>query len=80
MARSRDPFPKLKKHLLNNDFSEDDLKKIEIKADLVKKDYKKALKSEDPTPEDLYTHQFVLLLLQKKQEKGNLVIKNLLLW
>ena len=50
-ARSRDPFPKLKKQLLNNDFSEDDLKKLEIEAtDLVKKDYEKALKSEDPTP------------------------------
>ena len=58
-ARSRDPFPKLKKQLLNNDFSEDDLKKLEIEAtDLVKKDYEKALKSEDPTPKDLYTHQF----------------------
>ena len=58
-ARSRDPFPKLKKHLLNNNFSEDDLKKLEIEAtDLVQKDYEKALKSEDPNPEDLYTHQF----------------------
>ena len=58
-ARSRDPFPKLKKQLLNNDFSEDDLKKLEIEAtDLVKKDYEKALKSEDPTPKDLYAHQF----------------------
>ena len=58
-ARARDPLPKLKKQLLNNDFSEDDLKKLEIEAtNLVKKDYEKALKSEDPNPEDLYTHQF----------------------
>ncbi len=58
-ARARDPLPKLKKQLLNNDFSEDDLKKLEIEAtDLVKKDYEKALNSEDPNPEDLYTHQF----------------------
>ena len=58
-ARARDPLPKLKKQLLNNDFSEDDLKKLEIEAtNLVKKDYEKALNSEDPNPEDLYTHQF----------------------
>ena len=58
-ARARDPLPKLKKQLLNNDFSEDDLKKLEIEAtDLVKKDYERALNSEDPSPEDLYTHQF----------------------
>ena len=58
-ARIRDPFPKLKKELLDNDFSEDDLKKLKKEADIqVKIDYEKALKAEDPNPKDLYTHQF----------------------
>lgn len=58
-ARSRDPFPKLKKELLDNDFSEDDLKKLKKEAiNQVKIDYEKALKAEDPNPKDLYTHQF----------------------
>ena len=81
-ARSRDPFPKLKKQLLNNDFSEDDLKKLEIEAtDLVKKDYEKALKSEDPTPKDLYIHiSLSPTPITEEKEKENLVIKILLLW
>ena len=42
--RSRDPFPKLKKELLDNDFSEDDLKKLKKEANnQVKIDYEKAL-------------------------------------
>ena len=58
-ARSRDPFPKLKKELLDNDFSEDDLEKLKKEANnQVKLDYEKALKAEDPNPKDLYTHQF----------------------
>ena len=58
-ARSRDPFPKLKKELLDNDFSEDDLKKLKKRTNnQVKIDYEKALKAEDPNPKDLYTHQF----------------------
>ncbi|PVW17456.1 alpha-ketoacid dehydrogenase subunit alpha/beta [Marixanthomonas spongiae] len=58
-ARSRDPYPKLKKLLLDNGFSEKELSKIE--ADIqksVQKDYEKALKAEDPKPEDLFTHDF----------------------
>ena len=58
-ARSRDPFPKLKKELLDNDFSENDLKKLKKEANyLVKIDYEKALKAEDPNPKDLYNHKF----------------------
>ena len=44
-ARSRDPFPKLKKELLDNDFSEDDLKKLKKENNQVKIDYEKALKN-----------------------------------
>ena len=45
--------------MLDNDFSEDDLKKLKKEANnQVKIDYEKALKTEDPNPKDLYTHQF----------------------
>lgn len=58
-ARTRDPYPKLKKLLLENDFSEKDLNEIEKSAySEVTKALEKALKAEDPKPEDLYTHDF----------------------
>ncbi|GGH40381.1 tungsten formylmethanofuran dehydrogenase [Mangrovimonas yunxiaonensis] len=58
-AKSRDPYPVLKQQMLDNGFTENELVKIEteIKAE-VEKAYQKALKAEDPTPEDLFTHDF----------------------
>lgn len=74
-ARSRDPFPKLRKELVDNGFSEDDLKKLEIEANkLVKIDYEKALNAEDPNPEDLFTHQFAPTPIL--EEKGDRSPKN----
>ncbi|MEE2700507.1 MAG: thiamine pyrophosphate-dependent enzyme [Bacteroidota bacterium] len=68
-AISRDPFPKLKAELLENGLIEDDLKNIETLAiENVKSDYDKALKAEDPNPEDLFTHQFAPTLIS--EEKG----------
>ncbi len=58
-ARSRDPYPKMKKLLGDNGFSEKDIQEIETNAkETVKEDFKKALKAEDPKPEDLFTHDF----------------------
>ncbi len=58
-ARSRDPYPKLKKLLLENGFSEKELSEIENKIQIEIKDaLEKALKAEDPKPEDLFTHDF----------------------
>jgi len=58
-ARSRDPYPKIRKQLLDNGFTEKELKKIETSAYAeVGKDYEEALKAEDPKPEDLFTHDF----------------------
>lgn len=59
-ARSRDPYPVLKQQLFDNGFSEKEIEDIEnsVKAK-VEKDFKKALKAEDPKPEDLFTHDFV---------------------
>jgi 2-oxoisovalerate dehydrogenase E1 component len=58
-ARTRDPYPKLKKLLLENDFSEKELEEFEteIKTE-VKESLEKALKAEDPKSEDLFTHDF----------------------
>ena len=68
-ARSRDPFPKLKQLLLANTISEEELKKIENSAkEQVKKDFIKALKAEDPRPEDLFSHDFAPTPI--KEEKG----------
>lgn len=57
--RSRDPYPKLKELLLENGFSEKDLNEIETSAYAeVTKELERALKAEDPTPQDLFTHDF----------------------
>jgi len=59
-ARSRDPYPVLKQQLLDNGFSSKEIDAIEHSAKAkVESDFKKALKAEDPTPEDLFTNDFV---------------------
>ncbi|MDC8001094.1 thiamine pyrophosphate-dependent enzyme [Aequorivita todarodis] len=58
-ARSRDPYPKLKKLLLENGFNEKELTNIETSASAeVTKALKNAMQAEDPKPEDLFTHDF----------------------
>jgi len=65
----RDPFPKLKKLLLKNSFTEKELLKIEQSITKnVATDYQKALKAKDPIPEDLFTHDFAPTPIIK--EKG----------
>jgi 2-oxoisovalerate dehydrogenase E1 component len=68
-ARSRDPYPVLIQQLLNNGFTEDEVKMIENGAkEKVVSDFKKALKAEDPKPEDLFTHDFISTPIT--EEKG----------
>ena len=71
-AKSRDPFPKLKAELLSNGFSESDLSEIEKKAKiLVHTDYEKALKAEDPNPEDLFSHDYAPTpILEEKGDRA----------
>lgn len=58
-ARKDDPYPKLRSLLMQNGFSASELDAIEEEAkNIVETDYQRALKAEDPTPEDLYTHDF----------------------
>jgi 2-oxoisovalerate dehydrogenase E1 component len=69
-ARSRDPFPKIWKLLLDNGFSETDLESFVTEANFkVASSLKDALKAEDPKPEDLYTNDFVPTPIT--EEKGD---------
>jgi 2-oxoisovalerate dehydrogenase E1 component len=69
-AQSRDPFPVLKKQLLEAGFTLKDLQVIEEKAiSKVQSDFEKAQLADDPNPEDLFTHDFVPTPITK--EVGN---------
>ncbi|WP_262733780.1 alpha-ketoacid dehydrogenase subunit alpha/beta [Gaetbulibacter sp. NE] len=58
-AKSRDPYPVLKQQMLDNGFTQKDIDSIEAEIKtLVENDFQKALKAEDPTPEDLFMHDF----------------------
>lgn len=58
-AKSRDPYPVLKQQMLDNGFTQKDIDTIEAEIKtVVENDFQKALKAEDPTPEDLFTHDF----------------------
>jgi 2-oxoisovalerate dehydrogenase E1 component len=68
-AQSRDPYPVLVNQLKDAGFSEEEIKGIEDKAILkVQADFDKAQQAEDPSPEDLYTHDFAVTPIT--QEKG----------
>lgn len=58
-AQSRDPYPVLKKQLVEAGFTNDEIQTIENKSkEKVQIDYDKAQLAEDPKPEDLFTHDF----------------------
>lgn len=55
----RDPFPRLRNQLLSAGIDNSQLESIEAKAkQAVEADYQRALKAEDPKPEDLFKHDF----------------------
>lgn len=57
--KKQDPYPKLRKLLRENNFTKEEITTIEHQTlSDIKDDYKKAFKAADPTPEDLYTHDF----------------------
>ncbi|MGJ8666934.1 MAG: alpha-ketoacid dehydrogenase subunit alpha/beta [Patiriisocius sp.] len=58
-AKSRDPHPKMLRLLSSFNISEEEIKEIETEIEAeVGKALKEALSSEDPKPEDLFTHDF----------------------
>ncbi len=79
-AKSRDPYPVIKKQLLDRGFTADEIAAMEaVSIRKVKADYKKALQAEDPGPEDLFTHDFAPTPITKETgtrtpEKGEKVV------
>jgi 2-oxoisovalerate dehydrogenase E1 component len=58
-AKTRDPYPVLKNQLLSAGFTALEIENIEQNvALLVQNDFDKAQLEEDPSPEDLFTHDF----------------------
>ena len=58
-ALAKDPYPRFRAQLLDNGFSEKDLNDIETSStNLVLSDFERALKAEDPRPEDLFKYDF----------------------
>lgn len=58
-ARSRDPYPVLRRQMLEAGFTEAELVAIEKEVEIkVEQDYHQALKAEDPSAADLFTHDF----------------------
>jgi len=56
----RDPIPILRTQLIAAGIKENELDKIDTEAiHFVQAEYNRALKAEDPLPEDLFTHDFV---------------------
>ncbi len=67
--QQRDPLPKFRKQLLARGMEESHLSRIEKETwGLVRSDFEKALKAEDPRPEDLFT--FDLAPTSVTEEKG----------
>ncbi len=58
-ARSRDPYPKMVKLLLDNGFTQKELDEIESEIEIeIENSLKRAFEAEDPKQEDLFTHDF----------------------
>ncbi|HXH17447.1 MAG TPA: thiamine pyrophosphate-dependent enzyme [Chitinophagales bacterium] len=72
---SRDPFPLLREQLLSLGFDESELNAMQQKTkEQVQADYQRALKAEEPSPDDLTKHIFAETPV--KEEKGERVPKN----
>lgn len=70
-AKLNDPFPKLQSTLLLNGFTSQHLEEINKKAiSSVESYYNKALEAEDPSPNDIYLHDFApTSILEEKGQR-----------
>ena len=67
-AQKRDPFPKFIKQLKSLGFEESQLQILEEEARMhVASDYDRALKAEDPRPEDLFLHDYAPTPITREQ-------------
>jgi len=63
----RDPYPLLRKLLLEEGVSESELAELEKEAqNTVQTDFEQAQQADDPTPEDLFTHDFAPFSLEEE--------------
>lgn len=68
-ARTRDPYPKMQRLLEDYGLSKKEIQQLENDCiDKVRDDFERALKAEDPKPEDLFTHDFAPTPI--KEESG----------
>lgn len=66
-ARSRDPYPKMVSLLKENGFDAKEIDELEAFAKAeVANDFEAAQKAADPTPEDLFTHDFAPTLVTEE--------------
>ncbi len=66
-ARKKDPYPVIKKQLLEYGFNEKEIGQIEEKAkEKVIFDYQQALEAKEPSPEDLFNHDFAPTPVEKE--------------
>lgn len=69
-AKKKDPYPILVDQMLEAGINHKDISKIEKDAKkVVEEDFQLALKEEDPSPEDLFTHEFAETTI--KAESGD---------
>lgn len=74
-SKLRDPYPKMKQLLLENDFSANEIKIIEKTIlSSVQQDLIKAQNAKDPDPKDLFTHDFAPTPIT--EEKGERAPEN----
>jgi 2-oxoisovalerate dehydrogenase E1 component len=67
-AAKKDPLPRLKNQLIVAGLSASEIELIEKEAlEIVETDYQLALKEEDPSPEDLFTHEFAPTPITEEQ-------------
>ena len=77
----RDPYPKLKQLLLENNFTEERLLAISNQSEtLVNQHYKDALKEKEPDVDELYQHIFAPTKVIEEMEIVSPLIKSQLLW
>ncbi len=66
--QSRDPYPLLKKALMDSGFVEKEIQALENEAaEQVAADFGQARNAEDPRPEDLFTHDFAPTLITEER-------------
>ena len=74
-ARLRDPYPKMKQLLLENDIAPNEITKIESSSlHCVQQNLIKAKNAKDPEPKDLFTHDFAPTTIT--EEKGERTPEN----